>query len=165
LAGWRLEQIRRHYAGPPRLVLVLQAGAPFCDMGPAQQLATAMGLVWGLRQYENTTVVVGEDPGILPVCMRIVAGAASHVVAPTQSLADRLAKHYGLGPGSVSLEESSEGYPAAPHGVEPSTWGLFRPGAAGSVQVVDMPPTTLAQRVRARAMSSSSLLTRRLRGR
>lgn len=165
LAGWRLEQVRRHYDGPPQVVLVLQRGVPFCDMRPAQQLATAAGLVWGFRKYQIATLVVGEDPGILRICMRLLAGAAAKVVAPTQELADRLTGHYKLASSCVVLEENGTGYPAVPQGIEPSALGLFRPGAAHSISVVDMPATTLGQRVRARAVSSKSVITRRLRGR
>jgi len=164
LAGWRLEQVRRHYGGPSHLVLVVQPGAPFIDLRYPQQLATAAGLVMGFRRFPRSTLVVGEDPGILPVFFRAIARAVDEVVVATDSGAKALAERYKLRPGFATVEEV-EPYPSLSPGVEPETAGLYRPRAAKGLTFVEMPTSTLVNRARARGRVSRSALTRRLRGR
>src|SRR5580658_10204128 len=94
LAGWRLEQVRRHYAGPDQVVLVVQTGVPFSDLRPSQQVATAAGLALALRRFSRATLIVGEDPGLNPICFRALAAAVDEVVVATESSADQLSARY-----------------------------------------------------------------------
>ncbi|MGH9104291.1 MAG: hypothetical protein ACRDZX_00345 [Acidimicrobiales bacterium] len=164
LAGWRLEQVRRHYGGPGRLVLVLQAGVPFSDLRLAQQAATAAGLVAALRRWEHKALVVGEDPGLVRVLFRALAGAVDEVVAASDEAALGLSARYRLPPGVVKVEEIDP-YPPLPPGVEQGATGLYRPRGARALTLVDMPTTTLLERARARAHLPQPALVRRLRGR
>jgi hypothetical protein len=164
LAGWRVEQVRRHYGGPSRLVLVVQKGVPFTDLRYSQQAATAAGLAIALRRFERSTLVVGEDPDLFPLCFGLVAGAVDEVVVGTESAAAALAKRYGLRPGTVTVEDVDP-YPLLPAGVELETGGLYRPRALAGITLVEMPPGTLVGRARARGRLTRSALTRRLRGR
>jgi hypothetical protein len=164
LAGWRLEQVRRHYGGPGHLVLVVQPGAPFIDLRYAQQVATAAGLVMAFGRFPRSTLVVGEDPGALPVCFRAIAGAADELVVATESDAVALTERYKLRRGLATVEEV-EPYPLSSPGAEPETAGLYWSRAAKGLTLVEMPTTTLVERARARGYLSRSALTRRLRGR
>lgn len=164
LAGWRLEQVRRHYDGPRHLVLVLQSGAPYCAMGPAEQLATTAGLVVAFRRFSRVTVVVGEDPGLVPACFRAVVRAADECMVATEYAARALQERYNLRPGMLLVEEV-EDYPAFPPGAEVATGGLYRPGAARGLTMVELPATTTAQRALARLRASTPRLFRLTRGR
>lgn len=164
LAGWRLEQVRRHYGAPPQVVLVLQAGVPFVDLRYTQQMATAAGLAMALRRFTRSTLVVGEDPGLVPVCFRALAAAVDELVVSTESAARALTERYNLGPAAATVEEV-EAYPCFPAGAEPESGGLYRPRAARGLTLVEMPTTTLVERARARGRASQSALLRRLRGR
>jgi hypothetical protein len=149
LAGWRLEQVRRHYAGPPHVVLVLQAGVPFFPTSYAQQFATAAGLIAAFRRFERVSLVVGEDPEVVRPCFRALARAASEVVVASEEEARRLSARYKLVAGALSVEEVDP-YPNLPPGTEPEVAGLYRPRAARGLTLVEMPPTTLAERAVAR---------------
>lgn len=164
MAGWRLEQVRRHYGGPARMVLVVQAGVPFIDPRYTRQVATAVGLAIALRRFERSTLVVGEDPDLLPVCFGAIAGAVDEVVVGTERAAAALAARYGLRPEAVTVEEVDP-YPLLPAGVELEIGGLYRPRALAGITLVEMPAGTLVHRLRARGRLSRSALTRRLRGR
>ncbi|HMK97895.1 MAG TPA: hypothetical protein VK425_10140 [Acidimicrobiales bacterium] len=164
LAGWRLEQIRRHYGQPPAVVLVLQAGVPFIDHRYPAQLATAGGLAVALRRFPRSTVVVGEDPRISPASFRALVRAAGEVIVDSETMAAALAERYNLQLGAFSVVEL-EPYPPLPPGAELGTGGLYRPRAARGLTLVEMPTTTLAERVRARGRLSRAALLRRLRGR
>ncbi|HTV11820.1 MAG TPA: hypothetical protein VME20_08145 [Acidimicrobiales bacterium] len=163
LAGWRLEQVRRHYAQPPQVVLVLQAGVPFTERRYRDQLATASGLAVGLRRWQRPTLVVAEDPKLPPPCFRLLAKAAGELLVGSESAAAVLAERYNMQIGAFSVAEV-EPYPPLPPGVDLDDAGLFRPRAARGLHLVDMPTTTLAERVRARHLSRFAFL-RRLRGR
>jgi hypothetical protein len=142
LAGRRLEQVRRHYGGPPEVVLVLQEGAPFSDLRISQQLATAAGLAIALRRFRQASVVVGEDPGVLPACLWLLAEAAGECVTESDEAALELHERYRVPLWRVSVEEA-EPFPAFPEGVEPPTAGLYAPGAGRGLRVVEMPTATL----------------------
>jgi len=164
LAGWRLEHIRRHYSQPRHIVLVLQAGVPFVDRASyVEQLATAAGLSVALRRFPRSTLVVSEDPRTPPVCFRTLARAAGELVVDSETTAAVLAERYNLQLGVFSVVEV-EAYPPLPPGVELGAGGLFRPRAARGLTMVEMPTTTLAERVRARGRLSRAALLRRLRG-
>jgi hypothetical protein len=163
LAGWRVEQIRRHFGGRSHLVLIVQSGAPFSDLGLPQQAATASGLAIAARRFESFTLVVGEDPDISPVCFRALARWCDECIAATDESARALEGRYRLAPKSVTVQEV-EPFPSYPAGVEDVDCGLYRPGAIRALTVVELPTTTLAQRVRARARAPKSMLLRRLRG-
>jgi hypothetical protein len=164
LAGWRLEQIRRHYGDPAHVVLVVQAGVPFFDLRPLHQVATAQGLALGLRRFKRATLVVGEDPALLWPCFRTIARSVDECIVASDESALALARRYRLPIGSITVREVDP-FPAFPTGDEALTGGLYRPGGAGGLTVVELPTTTLAQRARARARLSRSMLPRRLRGR
>jgi len=163
LAGWRLEQVRRHFGGPAELVLGVQRGVPFSDGRPLEQMATAVGLLVAMRRFRRATVLIGEDPEVMPACLRVLAPAVDHFSVATEEDARSLVERYSLPPASVAVEEV-EPYPLFPDDVEPETTGLFRPGAGARLTVVQLPTTTVADRARARARSKTSLVTRRLRG-
>jgi hypothetical protein len=145
LAGWRVEQVRRHYGGPPHLALVLQQGAPFYSRGYPEQLATTLGLLAAFRRFERVTLVVGEDPGVLGPCFRALTRAVSEVVVAGEEEARKLSARYKLVAGAVRVEEP-EPYPSLPPGAEPELAGLYRPRASRGLTLVEMPTTTLAER-------------------
>jgi hypothetical protein len=164
LAGWRLEQVRRHFGLPAQLVLTVQRGVPFCDDRLWPQLATAAGLAVAIRRFRQATVIVAEDPGIMPACLRAVVYSSRHCTVATDADAGSLVARYGLRPGAVAVTEV-EPYPPMPQGVAPEDAGLYRPGAGAGLTVVELPATTLAQRVQARAVRARAGLVRRLLGR
>jgi hypothetical protein len=163
LAGRRLEQVRRHYGGPPEVVLVLQAGAPFCDLRLPQQLATAAGLAVALRRFRRASVVVGEGPGILPACLWLLVMAAGECVVGDDEAAMGLHERYKVPLWRISVEEA-EPFPALPEGVEPATAGLYAPGGGRGLTLVEVPTTTLAARLKARGQLSRARALARLRG-
>lgn len=164
LAGRRLQQVYRHYGGPPEAVLVVQAGAPFTDLRTPQQLATAAGLVLGLRRFRRATLVVAEDPGVLAPCLLALAEAAGDCVVGNEEDARRLHDRYRVPWRTISVEES-EPYPPLVPGVEPSTAGLYRPGAGRGLTAVVMPAGTVSERLRSRVKVSRARLLGRVRGR
>ena len=149
LAGWRLEQVRRHYGGPVEAVLGLQAGVPFSDLRPAQQMVTAVGLAVALRRFKRATLLVGDDPGLTPRSFRVLARGADECVAGSDEVRRSLEERYNLRPGVVTVEEVDP-FPSVPAGIDPSTAGLYRPGRDRGLTVVELPATSLSQRVRAR---------------
>jgi hypothetical protein len=163
IAGWRLEQVRRHFGGPAQVALGLQPGVPFSDPRPAQQIATAVGLAVALRRFERATLLVGEDPEVPPVCLQVLARVADHVSVPTPAIARRLVERYKLRPAKVIVEEV-EPYPKPAYGVDIEAAGLYAPGAEAGLTLVTLPTTSLADRARARARSRASSLARRLTG-
>ena len=163
VAGWRLEQVRRHFGGPAQIALGLQKGVPFSDPRPAQQIATALGLAAALRRFERVTLLVGEDPEVLPVCLQVLAQAADHVSVATPAMSRRLVERYKLRPAKVAVEDV-EPYPRLAYGVDVDATGLYAPGAEAALTLVTLPTTTLADRARARARSRGSALAQRLRG-
>jgi len=162
LAGRRLEQVRKHYGQPPAAVLVVQAGAPFSDVRPPQQLVTATGLAIALRRFRRATLVVGEDPGVLASSLWVLAEAAGECVVGSEEAGRELHDRYRVPLRAISVEETEPFPPLAP-GVEPSTAGLYRPGAARGLTVVEQPGGTVAERFRSRARSSRTRLLARLR--
>src|SRR5580704_8517904 len=164
LAGWRLEQVRRHFGGPAQVVLGLQSGVPFSSAGPLEQLATALGLAVAMRRFRRATLLVGEDPGISPACMKVLARSVDHISVATRADADRLVARYGALRGIVAVDEVDP-YPMLPEGAGPVTEGLYGPDGARNLTVVELPTTTLAQRARSRLGLRKSLYMRRLRGR
>jgi hypothetical protein len=164
LAGWRLEQVRRHFGSPAQLVLTVQRGVPFCDDRLWPQLATAVGLAVAIRRFSRATVIVAEDPHVLPACLRAVVYSSRHCTVTTDADASSLVERYGLRPGAVAVAEA-EPYPPVPRGTAPEDAGLYRPGAGLGLTVVELPGTTLSQRVRARARRPRAGLVRRLLGR
>jgi len=163
LAGWRLEQVRRHYAGPSEVVLVVQQGAPFCDLRPPQQVATAVGLAAALRRFRRASVVVGEDPGVMPTCLWLLALAAGECVVASDEAALSVHERYKVPLWRVSVEEV-EPFPAFPEGVEPSTAGLYCPSWGRGLTLVEMPTTALAQRLKARGQLAKARALARLKG-
>jgi hypothetical protein len=149
LAGWRLEHVRKHFANPAEVVLGLQRGVPFSDPRPSQQLATATGLATAMRRFRRATLLVGEDPEVMPACFRILASAVERFVVATPEDAQWLVKRYRLKPAVVAVEEV-EPYPRLPDGVDPTTAGLYAPDASAGLTVVQLPTTTLADRGRSR---------------
>jgi hypothetical protein len=164
LAGWRLEQVRRHFGRPAQLVLTVQRGVPFSDDRLWSQLATAAGLAIAIRRFRQATVIVAEDPGIMPACLRAVVSSSRQCTVTTDADARALIARYGLRAGAVAVTEV-EPYPHLPEGVAPEDAGLYRPGAVAGLTVVELPTTTLGQRVRARANRARAQLVRRLLGR
>jgi len=164
LAGWRLEQVRRHFGGPAQVVLGLQSGVPFSSAGPLEQLATALGLAVAMRRFRRATLLVGEDPGVSPMCMRALARAVQQISVASREDADRLVERYGSLRGIVTVEEVDP-YPMLPEGAVPVSEGLYGPGGASNLTVVELPTTTLAQRAQSRLGLRKSLFVRRLRGR
>lgn len=164
LAGRRMEQVRRHYGGPEEVVLVVQAGAPFIDRESSRQLATAAWLAVALRRFKKATLVVAEDPEVVAPCLWLLARAAGECIATNEGDARALHSRYGL-PWKLITVEEAEAFPPLPPGVEPSAAGLYRPGAARGLSVVEVPPGTVAQRLRSRAKVSRDRLVARLRGR
>jgi hypothetical protein len=164
LAGWRLEQVRRHLGNPAQVVLGLEAGVPFSSPGPLEQLATALGLAIAMRRFGKATLLVGEDPNLSRLSMRALASAVGQISVATRGDADRLVERYGRLHRTVTVQEVDP-YPMLPAGVGPPTEGLYGPSSASSLSVVELPATTLAQRARARLNLRKSLLLRRLRGR
>jgi hypothetical protein len=163
LAGWRLDHVRKHFDNPSEVVLGLQRGVPFSDPRPTQQMATAAGLAAAMRRFRRATLLVGEDPDVLPACFRILAGAVDRFIVATPEEADWLVERYRLKPAAVAVE-TVEPYPLFPDGVEPGATGLYRPDGGAGLTVVLQPTTTVADRARARARSQQSLLLKRLRG-
>jgi hypothetical protein len=149
LAGWRLEHVRQHFDGPPEVVLGVQRGVPFSDPRPSQQIATALGLATAMRRFRRATVLVGEDPEVLPVCLRILSGAVDRFVVATAEEAGWLARQYRLKPSVVAVE-TVDPYPRFPDGVDPTTAGIYGPGGGAGLTVVQLPTTTAADRARAR---------------
>ena len=164
LAGWRLEQVRRHLGGPAQVVLGLQSGVPFSSPGPLEQLATALGLAVAMHRFRGATLLVGEDPGVSPVCMRVLARSVEQIHVASREDADRLVLRYGALRGIVTVHEVDP-YPMLPEGAGPATDGLYGPGGGRNLTVVELPTTTLGQRARSRLGLRKSLLVRRLRGR
>ena len=117
LAGRRLEHIRKHFDNPPEVVLGLQRGVPFSDPRPSQQMATAVGLAAAMRRFRRATLLVGEDPEIMPACFRILASAVDRFIVATPEEASGLVKRYRLKPAAVAVE-TVEPYPMFPDGVE-----------------------------------------------
>jgi hypothetical protein len=163
LAGWRLEHVRNYFGNPPEVVVGLQRGVPFSELGRSQQFSTATGLAIGLRRFRRATLLVGEDPEISPACFRILASAVDRLVLATTGEADRLTQRYRLKPAMVAVEPV-EPYPRLPDDVEAVDAGLYQPGAGAGLTVVQLPATTVADRVRSRARSRESQILRRLRG-
>jgi hypothetical protein len=149
LAGRRLEHVRKYFAGPAEVVLGLQRGVPFSDPRPSQQVATALGLAVEMRRFRRATLLVGEDPEVLPACLQILATAVDRFVVATPEEANWLVKQYRLKLAAVAVEKV-EPYPRFPEGVEPATAGLYSPGAGAGLTVVQLPTTTLADRARSR---------------
>jgi len=164
LAGWRLEQVRRHFGRPAQLVLTVQRGVPFCDDRLWPQLATAAGLAVAIRRFRQATVIVAEDPGIMPACLRAVVFSSRQCTVTTDADARSLIARYGLRPGAVAVTEM-EPYPPRPEGVAPEDAGLYRPGAVAGLTVVELPTTTFTQRTRGRALRARARLLRQLLGR
>jgi hypothetical protein len=162
LAGWRLEQIRRHYGGPLEVVLGLQPGVPFSSSDPLEEMATAVGLAIALHRFKRASLVVGEDPAISPAAFKVLAHGAGECVVSTHEARRRLEERYHLRPGLVVVEEV-EPYPALAEGSEPPSSGLYGPGSGRGLTVVELPTTTLSQRARTRAHLARSSLLRRLR--
>ncbi len=149
LAGWRLEHVRQHFGGPPEVVLGLQRGVPFSDPRPSQQIATAVGLAIAMRRFRRATLLLGEDPELLPVCLRILSGAVDRFVVATPEEASSLVHQYRLKPSVVAVE-TVDPYPRFPDGVEPATAGIYSPGGGAGLAVIQLPATTVADRARAR---------------
>jgi hypothetical protein len=164
LAGWRLEQVRRHFGGPAQIVLSLQSGVPFSSAAPLEQLATALGLAVAMRRFRRATLLVGEDPGISPACMQVLARSVEQISVASREDAERLVERYGALRGIVTVVEVDP-YPMLPEGAGPLTAGLYGPDGAHNLTVVELPTTTLAQRARSRLGLRKSLFVRRLRGR
>jgi hypothetical protein len=164
LAGWRLEQVRRSLGGPAEVVLGLQSGVPFSSPGPLEQFATALGLAVAMRRFRRATILVGEDPGVSPACMKVLARSVERISVSSREDAERLTERYGALRGIVTVEEVDP-YPMLPEGAGPETDGLYGPGGASHLTVVALPTTTLAQRARSRLGLRKSLFVRRLRGR
>jgi hypothetical protein len=142
----------------------LQPEVPFSERRYTQQLATATGLAFALRRFRRSTVVVGEDPKLSPACFRILAKAAGEVVVESETMAAVLSERYGMQIGVFSVAEV-EPFPPLSQGVELETGGLYRPRSGRGLTLVEMPTTTLAERVRARGRLSRSVFLRRLWGR
>ncbi len=164
LAGWRLEQVRRHFGRPAQLVLTVQRGVPFSDDRLWPQLATAAGLAVAIRRFRRATVIVADDPQIMRVCLKAVVYSARQCTVTTDADATSLVERYGLRREAVAVAEA-EPYPPLPRGVAPEDAGLYRPGAGIGLTVVELPATALAQRARARARGARARLVRRLLGR
>ncbi len=162
LAGWRLENIRRHYGGPAQVVLGLQKGVPFCSTRPIDQAATAAGLVLALRRFKKATLLVGEDPELVPACFRAIAACAGECVVASDEARRQLEKRYRLRPGLVVVEEV-EPFPSLPAGADPAFSGLYRPGAGRALTTVELPTTTVADRAATRARVARSKVMRHLK--
>ena len=162
LAGRRLQQVHRHYGGPPAVVLVVQEGAPFTDLRGPQQLATAAGLALALRSFRRATLVIGEDPGVMAPSMWVLFAAARQCVVSSEEAARQFHQRYRVPFSAISVEEG-ERYPPLAPGVEASTTGLYDPGDARGVAVVGAPAGTLTERLRSRARRVQGRLPARLR--
>ena len=164
LAGWRLEQVRRHFGRPAHLVLTVQRGVPFCD----DRLVAATGdrgrAGLAIRRFRQATVIVAEDPGMMPACLRAVVYSSRQCTVTTDADARSLIARYGLRPGAVAVTEV-EPYPPLPEGVAPEDAGLYRPGAGRRAHGGRAAATTLGQRARGRASRARARLVRRLLGR
>jgi hypothetical protein len=156
--------VRQHFGRPAQLVLTVQRGVPFCDDRLWPQLATAVGLAVAIRRFRRATVIVAEDPQVMPACLRAVVYSSRQCTVTTEADAGSLVARYGLRPGAVAVAEA-EPYPPLPRGAVPEDAGLYRPGAGAGLAVVELPGTTLAQRARARARRARAGLVRRLLGR
>lgn len=165
LAGWRLEQVRKHFGGPARVCLSVQRGVPFSDPRPWARWATAAGLALALRRFGQATVVMGEDPGAGRLGMMLLSRAGARFSTPDADLARRLTHRYGVPARAVEVEEVA-GYPAIgcdrrePGGGVDG--GLFAPGAGEQLVYVDLPTTTIKQRLGARLHRSLPGPARRL---
>ena len=162
LAGRRLQQVRRHYGGPPAVVLVVQEGAPFTDLRAPQQLATATGLALALASFRRATLVVAEDPGIMAPSMWALVAAARECVVGSEEAARQLHQRYRVPLSAISVEEA-EVYPPLAAGVEARTTGLYDPAGARGVAVVGMPVGSLTERLRSRGRLVKARLPGRLR--
>jgi len=151
LAGRRLEQVRQHFGRPARVCLGVQKGVPFSDQRLWASWATAAGLAAALRRFERATVVVGEDPGLPRACLRLLARSGATFSVPHDDLANRLVRRYRLPAAAVKVEEVAP-FPAVAQDLEgPAvTAGLYAPGAADTLEYVELPPVPTAQRARAR---------------
>ena len=162
-AGWRLEQVRRHFGGPADLVLTVQRGVPFSDRRVRAQLATAVGLAVALRRFRRVTLIVAEDPQVMPALLRVVVYSARRCTVTSEAAAGSLVQRYGLRPGMVAVQES-DGYPRVSPEIDLDQAGLYRPGSVAGLTVVELPNTTVAQRVR-RVPGATARLLRSLQGR
>jgi len=137
---------------------------PFSDRGFWPQLATAAGLAAAMRRFKRVTLIVAEDPEIMPTCMRAVVYGSRRCTVTRIADAGPLAEHYRLRPGSVDVTEVGP-YPMASAATVPDDAGLYRPGGEAGLVVVELPGNTVAQRLRARAQRGRAGVLRRLLGR
>lgn len=152
LAGRRLGQVRAHFGGPSQVFLGVQRAVPFSDRRRWAMWATAAGLAGALRKFERATVVVGEDPDVPLLCLRLLALGADGFSVPDDDLAQRLVRRHRV-PARLVHVENVVPFPALPQGPGTAAMlvGLYDPAAAGSFQYVEMPPMAVRQRARARA--------------
>jgi hypothetical protein len=95
-------------------------------------------------------LLVGEDPEVMPACLRILASCVDRFVVATTEDASWLMKRYRLKPAVVGVE-AVEPYPRVAEGVDLTTAGLYQPRANTGLTVVQLPTTTLPDRARAKA--------------
>lgn len=164
LAGWRLEQVRRHFGEPARVVIGVQPGVPFTDPRPWARWVTAAGLALAMRRFSEATVVMGEDPGLDRWAVALLAWGASSFSTPDDGLAHLLVDEYGVARGAVRAEPvapfpavTGSGADGVPNG------GLYGPGARAGLTYVELPSTSVVQRVRARLQRALPEVTGRLR--
>lgn len=164
LAGWRLEQVRKHFGGPARVSIGVQRGVPFCDRRLWARWATAAGLAVAMKRFAEATVVLGEDPGIGVVGMGLLARGAACFSTPDEVLAQRLVSRYKIPARAVRLEPVAP-FPAVdrPGGADGvPEGGLYGPGVREGLTFVELPSTSTAQRLQERLQRTLPGPARRL---
>lgn len=152
LAGWRLEQVRRHFGGPAEICIGVQQAVPFSDRRLGATWATALGLMMAMKRFGRATVVMGEDPDVGKTAVRLLARGGARFSVADEALAERLVQHYGLDAAAVAFEPVAPFPSARPDHAATSIpdRGLYAPGAGQHLTYVELPSTTAAQRARAR---------------
>ena len=102
LAGWRLEHVRRHFEARPARARCAARGA-LHRLPPAPTDGHGPWAFDGHPAVLAATLIVAEDPEVLPACLRSWparrVGGRAHA-RPGRRLADR----YGLQPAAVTVE-------------------------------------------------------------
>jgi hypothetical protein len=159
LAGWRVEQLRRHLGGR-HLMVGFQPGAPFVHaddprLRTAQYLATAVGLFAAFRRWEEVTVLATGDPDIPRRFIDVVGRSVKRFVVANESDRQLWLERYGVEAEVVEVDP----YPYRPGPV------LYDPASYQRVEPVEEPFLPLTHRIRYRGQLARQAVYRRVRAR